>query len=119
MPARLSKFAFEATCKQYAHPWSDSCVSTTAGLGLHSIQECLRIYSTLYFVCFSYFITFLNLINFYSIHLLFLILQLTLLTKGRIPTINDLKKTFISIIQSTAFLSWSAFAYSMFICIFR
>ncbi|XP_058793116.1 transmembrane protein 135-like [Phymastichus coffea] len=93
MPAKLSKFVIDVSCKQYAHPWSDSCISTTAGLGLQAIQECLRIYSTLYF--------------------------LTLLTKGRVPNLTDLKKTFISIFQSTAFLSWSAFAYSMFICIFR
>ncbi|XP_011495443.1 PREDICTED: transmembrane protein 135-like [Ceratosolen solmsi marchali] len=93
MPAKLSKFAIEASCRQYAHPWSDSCISTTAGLGLQALQDCIRIYSTLYFI--------------------------TLLTKGRIPTIIDIKRTFSSIIQSTVFLSWSAFTYSMFICFFR
>ena len=51
MPARLSKFAIDASCKSYAHPWSDSCVGTTAGLGLHALQDSLRIYSTLYIVC--------------------------------------------------------------------
>ncbi|OXU22353.1 hypothetical protein TSAR_004127 [Trichomalopsis sarcophagae] len=50
MPAQLSKFAIRASCKEYAHPWSDSCISTTAGLGLQAVQDCLRIYSTLYFV---------------------------------------------------------------------
>ena len=50
MPARLSKFAIPTSCKEYAHPWSDSCISTTAGLGLHAVQDSLRIYCTLYFV---------------------------------------------------------------------
>ncbi|CAB0032569.1 unnamed protein product [Trichogramma brassicae] len=93
MPTTLSKFIIDATCKQYAHPWSDSCVSTTAGLGLTALQDCLRIYSTLYIIA--------------------------LLTKRRIPTLSDIKRTILSILQSTAFLSWSAFAYSMFICLFR
>ncbi|KAJ8668706.1 hypothetical protein QAD02_010369 [Eretmocerus hayati] len=93
MPAKLSKFLIHATCKEYAHPWTDSCINATTGLGLHAIQDCLRIYSTLYFI--------------------------TLLTKKRIPTVADLRTTFLSILQSTAFLSWSAFAYSSFVCLFR
>ena len=52
MPASLSKFMIAATCKDYAHPWSDSCISSTAGLGLMAVQDCLRIYSTLYIVSF-------------------------------------------------------------------
>lgn len=49
MPARLSKFS-DAPCKDYVHPWTDSCVSATVGLGLHSMQESFRIYSTVYIV---------------------------------------------------------------------
>lgn len=51
MPAKLSKFSVPATCKEYVHPWTDSCISSTAGLGLHALQESLKIYTTIYFVC--------------------------------------------------------------------
>lgn len=50
MPAKLSKFNITASCKDYVHPWKDSCVSATAGLGLHAVQESFRIYTTVYFV---------------------------------------------------------------------
>lgn len=50
MPAQLSKFYINSTCQEVVHPWTNSCISATAGLGLHSIQECLKIYSTVYFV---------------------------------------------------------------------
>ncbi|XP_050513327.1 transmembrane protein 135-like isoform X2 [Diabrotica virgifera virgifera] len=45
--------------------------------------------------------------------------MLTLLMKGRIPTKDDLKKTFFGIIQSTAFLSGTGFGYSLFLCLLR
>ncbi|XP_031827290.1 transmembrane protein 135 [Nomia melanderi] len=93
MPAQLSKFFLDASCKEYCHPWTDSCVSTTAGLGLHALQESIRIYSTVYLV--------------------------TLLLRGKVPSKNDIKKTLAGILQSTAFLSWSAFSYAMFICSLR
>lgn len=50
MPTRLSKFVISATCKDYVHPWTDSCISATTGLGLYALQDSLRIYSMLYFV---------------------------------------------------------------------
>lgn len=93
MPAKLSKFNVTASCKDYVHPWQDSCISATAGLGLHALQESFRIYSTVYFV--------------------------TLLLRGKIPSRNDIKITLRSILQSTAFLSCSAFTFSMFICTLR
>lgn len=39
--------------------------------------------------------------------------------KGRIPTLEELKKTLKGILQSTAFLGFTAFGYSMFLCSFR
>ncbi|XP_014216433.1 transmembrane protein 135-like [Copidosoma floridanum] len=93
MPTRLSKFAISATCKDYVHPWTNSCINASTGLGLYALQESLRIYSMLYLIA--------------------------LLTKGRLPTVSDMKKTFLSIMQSTAFLTWSAFTFSMFTCVFR
>lgn len=51
MPASLSKFILaNASCKDYTHPWVDSCISAQAGLGLHALQESFKIYSTVYFV---------------------------------------------------------------------
>lgn len=93
MPPKLSKFSIDAGCKEYVHPWTDSCVATMTGIGLHTLQESLRIYSTVYIV--------------------------TLLMKGKIPSRNDILRTILGILQSTAFLSWSAFSYSMFICLLR
>ncbi|CAK9815575.1 Transmembrane protein 135 [Anthophora quadrimaculata] len=92
MPPQLSKFIY-ISCKEFSHPWSDDCLSATTGLGLHSLQECLRIYTTVYIVA--------------------------LLMKGKVPSKGDVKKTILGILQSTAFLSWSAFSYSMFICTLR
>ncbi|XP_011342047.1 transmembrane protein 135 isoform X2 [Ooceraea biroi] len=39
--------------------------------------------------------------------------------RGKIPSREDIKKTILGILQSTAFLSWSGFAYSLFICLLR
>lgn len=46
-------------------------------------------------------------------------LQLSLLMRFRIPTLTDLKRTFLGILQSTAFLTTSAFTYSLFLCLIR
>ncbi|XP_012059332.1 PREDICTED: transmembrane protein 135-like [Atta cephalotes] len=93
MPAQLSKFSFEGPCRDYVHPWTESCVSATTGLGLHCLQESLRIYTTVYIIAF--------------------------LMRRKRPTKEDVKKTLLGILQSTAFLSWSAFSYSMWICLLR
>ncbi|CAD1472820.1 unnamed protein product, partial [Heterotrigona itama] len=42
-----------------------------------------------------------------------------LLMKGKIPSKEDARKTILGLLQSTAFLSWSAFSYSAFICFLR
>ncbi|XP_071554874.1 transmembrane protein 135 isoform X1 [Temnothorax nylanderi] len=93
MPARLSKFSSDVPCMDYVHPWTDSCISATAGLGLHSLQESLRIYTTVYIIAF--------------------------LMRRKVPSKEDIKKTILGILQSTAFLSWSGFSYSLFICLLR
>lgn len=45
--------------------------------------------------------------------------QLSLLMRFKIPSITDLKRTFLGILQSTGFLTTSAFAYSLFLCLLR
>lgn len=77
----------------YVHPWTDSCVSATTGLGLQTLQESLKIYTTVYIIAF--------------------------LIKRKIPSKRDVKKTVLGILQSAAFLSWSGFSYSLFICLLR
>ncbi|CAD6231969.1 GSCOCG00001677001-RA-CDS [Cotesia congregata] len=94
MPSRLSKFAINTNnCKDFTHPWTDSCMSAQVGLGLHALQESLKIYSTVYLV--------------------------SLLMRGKVPSKNDVLKAIFGILQSTAFLSWSAYTYPIFICTFR
>ncbi|KAL6417837.1 hypothetical protein ACFW04_012503 [Cataglyphis niger] len=41
------------------------------------------------------------------------------LMKRKIPSKRDIKKIILGILQSTAFLSWSGFSYSLFICLLR
>ncbi|KAL1517740.1 hypothetical protein ABEB36_001471 [Hypothenemus hampei] len=81
------------TCFEYVHPWKASCSIAIAGCFFYSIFDSLRIYGTVY-LC-------------------------TLLMKGRIPTKKDLQRTLFGILQSTAFLSFTAFGYSLFLCTLR
>lgn len=90
----LSKIApIFVSCENYVHPWTSSCAEASAGLYFYAILDCMRIYGTVY--------------------------TLALLMRGRIPTKEDLKRTFHGIIQSTAFLSAMAFGYSFFLCSLR
>lgn len=82
-----------STCIQYVHPWTDSCTIATAGLILQAAQDSFRIYSAVY--------------------------TMSLLMRCRIPKAVDLKRWAQGIIQSTAFLTTSAFSYCLFLCIIR
>ncbi|XP_044737669.1 transmembrane protein 135-like [Chrysoperla carnea] len=89
-----SKFAtLSMTCHEYVHPWTTSCTEAQAGLILHAIQDCLRLYVTVY--------------------------TLALLMKGRIPRLIDIKRLILGVLQSSAFLTMSAFSYSFFACFLR
>ncbi|XP_066156994.1 transmembrane protein 135-like isoform X1 [Euwallacea fornicatus] len=97
MPQVLSKLPLSAplatTCFEYVHPWKQSCSTAIAGCFLYCVFDSLRIYGTVY-LC-------------------------TLLMKGRIPNRSDLQKTLYGILQSTAFLSFTGFGYSFFLCTLR
>lgn len=82
-----------ATCIEYVHPWTEHCAIATTEILLQSAKESLRIYSAVY--------------------------ALSLLTRFRIPTLNDLKRTFWGIIQSTCFLTTNGYTYSLILCILR
>ncbi|XP_076272486.1 transmembrane protein 135-like isoform X1 [Rhynchophorus ferrugineus] len=93
MPNILSKLLgppVDVSCYTYVHPWKESCSIAIAGCFLYCIIESLRIYSTVYIF--------------------------SLLMKGRVPTKKDLRNTIHGIIQSSAFLSFTGFGYSFFLC---
>lgn len=83
----------DTSCHEFMHPWVPSCSDASAGLLIHSIQASFRIYVTTY--------------------------MLTLLMKGRKPTKKELKRILLSILQSTAFLSFHAFGFSSAVCLLR
>nr|XP_022906472.1 transmembrane protein 135-like [Onthophagus taurus] len=90
----FSKLApIQIECKNYVHPWTESCLEATMGAYIQAIIFAFKIYG--------------------SVHLL------ALLMKGIPPRKDDIKKTLIGIFQSSAFLSGNTFGYSLFLCIFR
>uniref|UniRef100_A0A1L8D933 Putative conserved plasma membrane protein n=1 Tax=Nyssomyia neivai TaxID=330878 RepID=A0A1L8D933_9DIPT len=92
--ASVSKLAgIPATCTEYLHPWTDQCVTATAGFLLQATQESFRIYAAVY--------------------------MLSLVMRGKIPSKKDLHRTIQGMLQSTAFLTTNAFTFSMFVCLLR
>eukprot|EP00099_Drosophila_melanogaster_P009627 NP_001262370.1 uncharacterized protein Dmel_CG11737, isoform B [Drosophila melanogaster] len=81
------------TCKEFQHPWTDHCVSATAGILLSATPYCLRVYTIVY--------------------------ALSLLMRHRIPSRDDLRKTLLGIIQSTAFLVTNAYTFILYNCALR
>lgn len=94
MPTVQSKLSpITTTCIEYVHPWTDSCSVATAGLIIQSALDSLRIYSAVY--------------------------TLSLLMRRRWPTWTVLRKTLLGILQSSAFLTTSAFTYVLYLCLIR
>lgn len=90
----LSKFStIPTTCQSYVHPWTNSCWNATAGLLMAATIESFRIYSIVY--------------------------TLSLMMRGRIPRLVDLQRAFLGCLQSTAFLTTSAFSFSGYCCLMR
>ncbi|KAH8306241.1 hypothetical protein KR018_004978 [Drosophila ironensis] len=81
------------TCQEFQHPWTDHCVSATAGILLSSTPYCLRVYTVVY--------------------------ALSLLMRNRVPTLKDLKRSIMGIIQSTAFLVTNAYTFILYNCLLR
>jgi hypothetical protein len=89
----LSKFqTIGADCREL-HFWDNQCLSFEAETGIVAVWASFQMYAVVYL--------------------------LTLLMKGRIPTKEDLKKTVLGVLQSTAFLSGTGFGYSLFLCLLR
>lgn len=90
----LSKLtSVPVTCKEYVHPWTDSCSIASAEFMIVAVQDSLRIYAAVYL--------------------------LSLAMRGRIPSFEELRRTIRGLLQSTAFLTMSAFSYSVFLCTLR
>uniref|UniRef100_T1P8C9 MoeZ/MoeB domain protein n=1 Tax=Musca domestica TaxID=7370 RepID=T1P8C9_MUSDO len=88
-----SKMVSLCTCKDFQHCWTDKCVNATAGIILAATPYCLRVYTMVY--------------------------ALSLVMRGKIPTLDDLKKTVRGILQSTAFLVTNAYGFIMYNCLMR
>lgn len=90
----LSKLSsVPVTCREYVHPWTPSCGVASAEFLIVALQDSFRIYMAVYL--------------------------LSLVMRGRIPTTGDLRRTIRGLLQSTAFLTMSAFSYSIFLCALR
>lgn len=81
------------TCQDFQHPWTDKCVNATAGILLSATPYCLRVYTIVY--------------------------AFSLLMRHRIPTLEDLKRTLMGIMQSTAFLVTNAYTFILYNCLLR
>ncbi|XP_075145687.1 transmembrane protein 135-like [Haematobia irritans] len=81
------------TCKDFHHPWTDKCINASAGLILSATPYCLRVYTMVYL--------------------------LSLVMRHKIPTLEDLKKTVMGILQSTAFLVTNSYGFALFNCLVR
>lgn len=81
------------TCQEFQHPWTDKCVNATAGVLLSATPYCLRVYTIVY--------------------------AFSLLMRHRVPTLQDLKRTLLGIIQSTAFLVTNAYTFILYNCLLR
>ncbi|XP_017494604.1 PREDICTED: transmembrane protein 135-like, partial [Rhagoletis zephyria] len=95
MTNALSRFLtpVACTCKDFTHPWTDSCANASAGVLLAAIPYSLRIYTMVY--------------------------ALSLLMRHRIPRLGDLKRNLHGIIQSTAFLVSNGYTFILFNCLLR
>ncbi|KAH8414004.1 hypothetical protein KR222_001543 [Zaprionus bogoriensis] len=81
------------TCQEFQHPWTDKCVNATAGILLSATPYCLRVYTIVY--------------------------AFSLLMRHRVPTLEDLKRTLLGIVQSTAFLVTNAYTFILYNCLLR
>nr|XP_036232695.1 transmembrane protein 135-like [Bactrocera oleae] len=83
----------DCTCKDFNHPWTDSCANASAGILLGAIPYSLRIYTFVY--------------------------ALSLIMRHRLPNLTDLKRTLLGILQSSAFLAFNSYSFIMFNCLLR
>ncbi|XP_060649713.1 transmembrane protein 135-like [Drosophila nasuta] len=91
--SKLMEAAINVSCKDYLHPWTESCVAGSAGILLSSIPYTLRTYAAVYLF--------------------------SLVMRMRIPTLLDLKRTVYGILKSTAFLTTNAYGFSLCVCLLR
>ncbi|XP_004518189.1 transmembrane protein 135 [Ceratitis capitata] len=95
MTNALSRFLtpVACNCKDFSHPWTESCANASAGILLSAIPTSLRIYTMVY--------------------------ALSLIMRHRIPNLTDLKHTLHGILQSSAFLVSNSYSFIMFNCLLR
>ncbi|XP_023328885.1 transmembrane protein 135 [Eurytemora carolleeae] len=94
MGLALSKFRpLDYSCYEMTHTWSPLCSAAALDIGFACVLQSLRIYTTVY--------------------------AGTTVLKCRIPSRADLIKLVLSILQSTAFLSYNAFGFATAHCLVR
>ncbi|BES92314.1 Transmembrane protein 135 [Nesidiocoris tenuis] len=81
------------SCKDYVHPWSESCVWASSTLLLPCLKESFRIYVTAYSVA--------------------------MLLRGKVPNGKELAYTFLGIVRSCIFLTSHGVGYSGMACFLR
>lgn len=92
-----------------------------AASGTRKFSNIFRgIHGMLFISTFRFYFAVFNSIHSFSFFPFFnYTLQLSLLMRCRVPTLNDLKRMLLGILQSTGFLTTSAFTYSFFLCLLR
>ncbi|XP_030376286.1 transmembrane protein 135-like [Scaptodrosophila lebanonensis] len=91
--SKLLDGALRCSCHAYEHPWTSSCVNAAAGMILSCVPSALRTYATVYL--------------------------LALIARLRLPSVQDLRRTVHSILQSMAFLVTTAYGFSLSVCWLR
>ncbi|KAH8414005.1 hypothetical protein KR222_001542 [Zaprionus bogoriensis] len=100
--SKLIDAAISCSCREYVHPWTSSCASAAAGLLLTAIPFSIRTYSVVYLAS-----TYLTRNRF------------ALAIRMRLPSLQDIKRTIIGILKSTAFLTTNAYGFSVCVCLLR
>lgn len=89
-----SKFSpIFCTCQEFLHPWTESCTVSTADILVNTVPQSFRIYTVVY--------------------------VLSLMMRHRMPTVLDIKRMLLGIIQSTAFLSTNSYTFVLYVCLLR
>lgn len=108
----FSKECSPFSCYEVGHTWTPFCPSAAAGVGLSCFEEGIKIYSSVYLVCFFLYAT-------DHLHSYFYHYQLSALLSGKIPDIGQLKRILSSILQSSFFLGCNGFCFISAFCICR
>lgn len=81
------------SCQEFVHPWTDSCVKSVAGFLIQGSMHSVKIYSAVY--------------------------AISLLMRKKVPSTDEMKRTLLGLIQSTAFLTANGAFFIGFMCLWK